>query len=283
MASKCGRALAGARVVRIKTTLVWQKILAALVAQPAFRYRIAKKVSVFAVTFFMIGGLIAITALSPPSGVGAILHRPPVDFGQRVQFPDQATLRSLLGMTTGAQRVTVEEEEALPAFARMPTAGPLRPHVDPFGFFYLEEVPLSYNLQRYIFERSAQLGLEYELILALIWRESTFRVEAMNINRNGTQDSGLMQINDVNRGWLYDQHGIYNLMDPHQNIDAGTYMIADLLSRYSESYALMAYQLGEGGMRRAVENGRSGSDFARTVQSKRDEFRAIRAQVYAEL
>ena len=249
---------------------------------------LAKKLAVFAVTFFVIGGVSVITAFSPPSGVGAVLHRPPVDLNRVAHLPDQLAPNLLLGIATGIHGSAIwgtaqEEPQAVAAYARMPASLPLRPHVDPLGFFYLEEVPLSYNLQQYIYERSARLGLEYELVLALIWRESTFRVEAVTLNRNGTRDNGLMQINDVNRHWLRDQHGIHDLLDPHQNIDAGTYMIADLLSRYGENYALMAYQYGEGGMLRLVDQGADASERTRQVRAKRDEFRALRAQVYNTL
>ena len=250
---------------------------------------LAKKLAVFAVTFFVIGGVSAITAFSPPSGVGAVLHRPPVDLSRAAaHLPDQLARHSLVAAATGIHASAIwgaaqEETEAVAAYARMPASLPLRPHTDPLGFFYLESVPLSYSLQEYIYDRSAQLGLEYELVLALIWRESTFRIEAVTLNRNGTRDSGLMQINDVNRGWLRDQHGIHNLLDPHQNIDAGTYMIADLLSRYGENYALMAYQYGEGGMLRMVERGADPAELTRQVRAKRDEFRALRAQIYNTL
>ena len=248
------------------------------------RNAIAKRLAVFAVSFFIMGGLVAITVVSPQRGVGAILHVPPFDITQtapgQFSFVDAIKALTLSSHTQAAQG---EQYQATFVSTAVPAAPPLHPHVDTLGFFYLEQIPLSYDLQRYIYDRSAALGLEFELVLALIWRESTFRIEAIGVNRNGTQDSGLMQINDVNRGWLSERYGIYNLMDPFQNVDAGTMILADLLSRYGEPYALMAYQFGEGGMLRMVGDGASATEHSRRVREKRYEFREMRARAFESL
>jgi hypothetical protein len=146
----------------------------------------------------------------------------------------------------------------------------------PPGFQYHPEIPLSYDLQKYTYERCLEVDLEYEMVLAVMWRESTFRLDTVSINRNGTQDSGLMQINDVNRGWLYEQHGISDLFDPYQNIDAGTLILSRLFEKYeNEKMALIGYQFGESGMLRAWENGTRTTPVSRDVQQKRDEFREM--------
>ena len=263
------------------------------------RNTLAKKLAVFAVSFFVIGGLSAVTALSPPRGSGAVLHVPPFDITQisSISLGDFSFANALKALTSTARVLYEEEveeyepvfeEEPAPriqqAFARaIPAERPLAPHVDTKGFFYLRQIPLSYELQRYTFERSVALGLEYELVLALMWRESTFRIDAIGVNRNGTRDTGLMQINDVNHGWLRERYGIYNLMDPRQNIDAGTMILADLLSRYSEAQALVAYQFGEGGMLRMVRDGVCVYTRSSRVREKRYEYRAVRAQVFEGL
>ena len=261
------------------------------------RSTLAKKFAVFAVSFFVIVVLSIITVLPPQRGANATIHVPPVDtledsldpahYGYGYDFFCHYTAAeeentTILG-APGREEKWEEEAEVLPVFSAMPAAAPLYPHVDTLGFFYLEQIPLSYELQRYTYYRSAALGIEYELVLALMWRESTFRIEAVSINRNGTQDSGLMQINDVNRGWLEERYGIYNLMDPFQNIDAGTLILADLLSRYGEKQALMAYQFGESGMLRLIREGADAGARTIRVREKRDEFRIMRAQAYNDL
>ena len=262
-----------------------------------FRNKLAKKLAVFAASFFVMGGVIAITAFSPPEEAGTVLHVPPFDITQATQAALQAPPHimpsafsldgTLKALTASANISTLElhpaeqpQPEDRSVSGAMPAAPPLTPHTDTLGFFYLEQIPLSYELQRYTFYRAAALGIEYELVLALMWRESTFRIEVVSVNRNGTRDTGLMQINDVNRGWLNERYGIYNLMNPFQNIDAGTLILADLLSRYGEAQALVAYQFGEAGMHNQVRNGADINALSRRVREKRDEYRAMRIETF---
>ncbi|MCL2856865.1 MAG: transglycosylase SLT domain-containing protein [Oscillospiraceae bacterium] len=259
-----------------------------------FRNTLAKKLAVFAASFFIMGGGIAITAVSPPSGMDATLHVPPFDSTQVLssyepyalpaQFHLDGTLKALTASanisTLGLVPAVVTPPQDLSVSGAMPAAPPLTPHVDALGFFFLEQIPLSYELQRYTFDRAAALEIEYELVLALMWRESTFRIEAIGVNRNGTRDTGLMQINDVNRGWLNERYGIYNLMNPFQNIDAGTLILADLLSRYGEAQALVGYQFGEFGMLGLTRDGADIDGLSRRVREKRDEFREMRIDTF---
>ena len=259
------------------------------------RNTLAKKLALFAASFFVMGGAIAITAFSPANGVGAILHVPPFDLTQSApqeaaipaQLPLDGTLKALSASAVISTLELSGADQPWPldfsVSGAMPAAPPLTPHVDTLGFFFIEQIPLSYELQRYTFNRAASLGIEYELVLALMWRESSFRVEAIGVNRNGTRDSGLMQINDVNQGWLRERYGIYNLMDPLQNIDAGTLILADLLSRHGEAHALVAYQFGEAGMQRLVREGRDISALSSRVREKRYEFRAVRYEAFNNL
>lgn len=143
------------------------------------------------------------------------------------------------------------------------------------GFVYSASIPMSYELQRYTYDKCVEQELEYELVLALMWRESRFRVDAVNINQNGTQDSGIMQINDVNKDWLYEEYGIDNLLDPMQNIDAGTAMLGKFTAKYGEHGALMAYQYGETGMQKKLEEGVTTNDKITLLLNKREDFRAM--------
>lgn len=143
------------------------------------------------------------------------------------------------------------------------------------GFVYTAEIPLSYELQRYTYTLCAEKDLEYELILALMWRESGFQVDAVGHNTNGTKDSGIMQINDVNKSWLREEHGIVDLMDPIQNIDAGTTILKIFTEKYGQHGALMAYQYGEAGMRYKYEQGVYTNDKITLLMAKRDEFSEI--------
>lgn len=142
-------------------------------------------------------------------------------------------------------------------------------------FVYSEKIPMSLELQQFTYAKCEERGLEYELVLAIIWRESGFNADAVNVNSNGTRDNGIMQINDINREWLKDKHGITDLMDPFQNIDAGTAMLGNLTSKYGPHNALLAYQYGEGGMARRLKQGITTSTAIEKAYKQRDYYRKI--------
>lgn len=142
-------------------------------------------------------------------------------------------------------------------------------------FVYSDQIPLSYDLQKYTYSQCVQYGLEYELVLAIMWRESRFVEDAVNINSDGTQDSGIMQINDINKSWLLEKYGIDDLMDPYQNIRAGTAMLGNFSKKYGERAALMAYQYGETGMAEKLEEGVTTNDKIELLYRQRDYYRNI--------
>ena len=144
------------------------------------------------------------------------------------------------------------------------------------GDFYIEEIPLSYELQEYTWNITQELGVPYELLLAIMWHESRFTVDAIGYNTNGTQDSGLLQIDDVNRGWLQEELGIEDLLDPKQNILAGATILSETISKYPENLALMSYQYGESGMKSKQAKGITTSKFVDTVLAKRDYYVSLR-------
>lgn len=140
------------------------------------------------------------------------------------------------------------------------------------GFVYCASIPLSQELQRYTYDACVQQNLDYELVLALMWRESRFTVNAVGQNANGTKDSGIMQINDVNKPWLLEKHGITDLLDPKQNIYAGTTMLGTWTAKYGMHDALMAYQYGEEGMKRKISSGVTTNDSIQMLLKKRSYF-----------
>lgn len=178
------------------------------------------------------------------------------------------------GTGSSLQKVPAGSKSAVHA-EKMPWVQPDNASVasKPGGFVYSDKIPMSYELQAYTYDKCVQRGLEYQLILAIIWRESRFQPDAVNVNRNGTRDSGFMQINDVNKGWLRDLYGINNLMDPYQNIDAGTAMLGTFTNKYGPHYALLAYQYGETGMKRQISRGKTTNQLVELVYRQRDYYR----------
>lgn len=131
------------------------------------------------------------------------------------------------------------------------------------------DIPLSQELQLYTYTKCADLGIaeDYELVLAMMWQESNCSPNLIS----STNDYGLMQINICNHGWLSEELGITDFLDPYQNIDAGTHIIASLLLKYEDPHmALMAYNYGEAGARSHWNRGTYTSSYSREVAEKQD-------------
>lgn len=97
-------------------------------------------------------------------------------------------------------------------------------HID--KTFYIENIPLSLNQQRYIHKLCDKYNLDYELVLGLIDLESNFKMDAVNHNTNGTIDAGLFQVNSGNWDWMEDELerklNMYNFKD---NVDSGMFIL----------------------------------------------------------
>jgi len=127
------------------------------------------------------------------------------------------------------------------------------------------ENPIELHIAYY----SAIYSVDSDLVKAVIDAESGGNTKAVNHNTNGSQDSGLMQINSCNHEWLKDELGITDFYDVRQNIQCGCYMLG-LLSRKYESVnrVLMSYNMGEGGARRLWSKGVYSSSYSRKVVGK---------------
>lgn len=145
--------------------------------------------------------------------------------------------------------------------------------IDPdVQFIYSPDIPLSLELQQYTFDTAKAYGVDYTLVLAMMWRESNFNPNAIGTNSNGTRDNGLMQINDVNRGWLQQDLGITNLLDPTQNILAGIHMLGTMTAKHGSHNALLAYQYGEYGMQVKLSQGVTTNQQVENLYVKQAEF-----------
>lgn len=118
---------------------------------------------------------------------------------------------------------------------------------------FLFDVPLSDSLQRYIYEICADENVPITLVLAMIEHESRFNPEVVS----STDDYGLMQINEVNHEWLEEDFRCADMLNPYQNVFCGIKIIAKYIEKYEGDYgkALMAYNMGDYGARKAWQNG----------------------------
>jgi soluble lytic murein transglycosylase-like protein len=85
------------------------------------------------------------------------------------------------------------------------------------------DIPLSEELQQYIWELANKNEISYELVLAVMYLESRFDIGAVNRNNNGTKDKGIMQINSAYKEYHAENAGIedFNIFDPYDNIKVG--------------------------------------------------------------
>lgn len=126
-------------------------------------------------------------------------------------------------------------------------------------FVYHDDVPLTYELQNYLFDICKSEDVPMTLVLALIDHESGFDQEIIS----STNDYGLMQINTVNHEWLAETYGITDFLEPHQNLYCGVKIIGNHLKKHNNDYtkALMAYNMGEYGAKKAWNNGITSSKY----------------------
>ncbi len=121
------------------------------------------------------------------------------------------------------------------------------------------DVPLSESLQRYLYELCADEQVPVSLILAMIEHESGFNQEIIS----STDDYGLMQLNAVNLEWLEEDYRCDDMLNPYQNLFCGVKIISSYITKYEDyGKALMAYNMGEYGAKKAWENGIDSTDYS---------------------
>lgn len=139
------------------------------------------------------------------------------------------------------------------------------------GFEYNEQIPLESPLQEYIYGLCKAYDVSMSEVITLIDIESDFHADLIS----PTNDYGLMQINQSNHKGLSDVLGITNFLDPYQNVYAGIYMLSDLQSKYEGHQVYMAYNMGEGGMQRAISRGAFTSIYSRKVFKVQEKWQTI--------
>ena len=115
-------------------------------------------------------------------------------------------------------------------------------------FVYYPNISLSKDLQYYTWTVADEFDIRYTLLLSLMYRESGFIQDIVGYNKNGTTDSGLMQINSCAEPFM-EQIGVTDFLCPEDNIFGGSYLLRYHLDNNNndEVAALMAYQFGQGG------------------------------------
>lgn len=148
------------------------------------------------------------------------------------------------------------------------------------GFVYYPELGLGKVMQDFIFVEAGEAGVNYELVLAIIFHES--RCDPTVVS--ATHDYGLMQINQINHEWLAEEYELTNMLDPRQNVIAGITILAQH-SIYDDGTEaglhrmLMAHNMGARGAAKAWDSGITETNYSRTILQVRDD---IIAGVYGK-
>lgn len=153
-----------------------------------------------------------------------------------------------------AEQVVIEQEKA-------PEKRSIFAYDVPSGFKAIN-CSLPKETQEYAFYIASAYGVDFEIIMAVMSVESSFDPNAVS----DSGDFGLMQINKCNAKWLKDEIGVDDLLNPYQNILAGTYILSGLYDKYQDTNKmLMAYNMGEAGAKKLWDNGVFETSYTRSV------------------
>lgn len=124
-------------------------------------------------------------------------------------------------------------------------------------------VPLDSDEQEFIYYLSKGYNMDFTFVMAIIQQESGYQPDAVS----NTDDYGLMQINKVNHGYITDEIGVTNYLDPYENVRAGMFILRKLFEKYeTPEKVLMAYNLGESGAKALWDKGVFETNYSKSVQ-----------------
>ena len=120
-------------------------------------------------------------------------------------------------------------------------------------------------------EVASWYGVNVHLLVAIAKTESNFNPQAMNRNKNGSYDIGMMQINST---WLptLRKYGVTEaqLKDPCVNLQVGAWILAQNVARMGLTWeAVGAYNARNPQLRAAWDTGKPSARVARARPEKK--------------
>ncbi len=109
--------------------------------------------------------------------------------------------------------------------------------------WFREDIPLELEVQEALYEACSETGLRYELMLALIRKETDYR----NLMGDGGESYGYCQVQPRWHRERMERLGVTDLMDPAGNFRVACDYLAELLDQYDLPQALTAYNSGKPG------------------------------------
>lgn len=108
---------------------------------------------------------------------------------------------------------------------------------------YYSNIPLDKELQNYIIQQAHANGIQPQIVMAMIDRESDYNTACMG---DGGDSYGLLQVQPKWHSKRMEKLGCTDLLDPYQNVPVAIDYLAELLDRYDGDMAkaLTAYNRG---------------------------------------
>ena len=134
------------------------------------------------------------------------------------------------------------------------------------------DVPLTEELQDVIIDTASGRGVDPELVLAVIEKESGYNPDASGDNG---RSQGLMQIWRSFHEKRMEKLGAANLYDPKDNVLVGIDILAEKLDKYEDvEKALIAYNAGDAGAKKHYfSKGIYSSSYSRAVMEIAEKIR----------
>lgn len=129
-------------------------------------------------------------------------------------------------------------EETLPS---LEAQGPAAAEAVKAKYF---DVPMDRELQDMLRAACEESGIDMELALAVISRESSYT----NATGDGGESAGYMQVQEKWHAERMERLGVEDLRDPAGNFRVGCDFIAELLAKYPKAEALTFYNSGTVGV-----------------------------------
>lgn len=176
-------------------------------------------------------------------------------FYQSAPNPELKTMETILD-TYSTELPFVEQEESLQkppqtleVIEEMPISATLEEPNEP-DFRYYDHIDFEYEMQELLWEACEEAGCPYELALAVIFRESSYK----NVNGDNGSSVGYMQIQPRWNQARMERLGVSDLSDPLSNFRVGCDLLSELIEKYgSYESALTCYNTGKPGTSRYAE------------------------------
>ncbi|MDD3414872.1 MAG: hypothetical protein PHY47_12840 [Lachnospiraceae bacterium] len=130
--------------------------------------------------------------------------------------------------------------------------------VEEYDKIFREQIQIPYEEQKLLYDICESYSVNYYEALSIYMVENeSFNQELKHLNKNGTYDWGDFQINDINHKELIELGYIEkssDLLIRKNNFNSAIFLISKL-NKYSGHKKYMAYNMGIGGMKKAISDG----------------------------